>query len=108
MDSNFLKGLENDTQECQNSISENQNIFDKTLNSLSVLLKYKNEKYGNSALEPLQIFSNKCKVGTRLDDKLARVKNSDKLAKNDIADLIGYLTLICVENNWNNFDEFHD
>ena len=84
------------------------NVFDKTLKSLSDLLKYKNEKYGNSALEPLQIFGNKCKVGTRLDDKLARVKNSTELKKNDIADLIGYLTLICVENNWSNFDEFKD
>jgi hypothetical protein len=97
-ESKFLQGLENYTQ----------NIFDKTLNSLANLLKYKNEKYGNSALEPLQIFGNKCKVGTRLDDKLARVKNSNELKKNDIADLIGYLTLICVENNWSNFDEFKD
>lgn len=89
-------------------INEYKNIFDKTLSNLADLLKYKNEKYGNSALEPLEIFSNKCKVGTRLDDKLARVKNSNELKKNDIADLIGYLTLICVENNWSNFDEFKD
>lgn len=94
----FLTELDNDTQ----------NVFDKTLSSLSDLLKYKNDKYGNSALEPLEIFGNKCKVGTRLDDKLARVKNSTELKKNDICDLIGYLTLICVENNWNNFDEFKD
>lgn len=94
----FLNELDNDTQ----------NVFDKTLSSLADLLKYKNEKYGNSALEPLQIFGNKCKVGTRLDDKLARVKNSTELKKNDIADLIGYLTLICVENNWDNFEEFKD
>ena len=94
----FLQGLENDKQ----------TVFDKTLNSLADLLKSKNRKYGNSALEPLQIFGNKCKVGTRIDDKLARVKNSNELKKNDIADLIGYLTLICVENNWSNFDEFKD
>ena len=94
----FLSELENDTQ----------NVFDKTLSNLADLLKYKNEKYGNSALEPLLIFGNKCKVGTRLDDKLARVKNSTELKKNDVADLIGYLTLICVENNWSNFDEFKD
>jgi hypothetical protein len=100
----FLKELENDCKE----IEINQNIFSETLNNLADLLKYKNTKYGNSALEPLEIFGNKCKVGTRLDDKISRVKNSNELKKNDIADLIGYLTLICVENNWSNFDEFKD
>ena len=82
--------------------------FKETLDSINSLLEYKNKKYGNAALEPLKIFQGKCKVGQRLDDKLARVKNSDSLKKNDIADLIGYLTLVCVENGWNNFDEFKD
>ncbi|MEL4307418.1 hypothetical protein [Joostella sp. CR20] len=85
-----------------------QSKFKETLNSLADLLEYKNKKYGNSALEPLEIFSNKTKVGTRLDDKLARIKNSDKLHKNDVADIIGYLTLVCVEKDWTNFNEFKD
>ena len=83
--------------------------FKKTLDSINSLLEYKNDKYGNAALEPLGIFEGKCKVGQRLDDKLARIKNSkDDLKKNDVADLIGYLTLVCVENGWENFDEFKD
>tara|TARA_R110002050_G_scaffold37987_2_gene94044 strand:+ start:1136 stop:1396 length:261 start_codon:yes stop_codon:yes gene_type:complete len=82
--------------------------FKETLESINSLLEYKNQKYGNAALEPLKIFQGKCKVGQRLDDKLARVKNADRLKKNDIADLIGYLTLVCVENGWDNFDEFKD
>lgn len=82
--------------------------FNKPLTSIADLLKYKNAKYGNSALEPLEIFGNKCKVGTRLDDKLARIKNAKELKKNDVADLIGYLTLVCIENKWDNFDEFKD
>jgi hypothetical protein len=82
--------------------------FKKITDSIASLLEYKNEKYGNSALEPMNIFQGKCKVGQRLDDKLARVKNGDDLKKNDIADLIGYLTLTCVENGWDNFDEFKD
>lgn len=76
--------------------------------SMCSLLEYKNEKYGNSALEPLKMFSGKCKVGTRIDDKLARIKNGKELKKNDVADLIGYLMLTCVENGWDNFDEFKD
>lgn len=83
-------------------------MFQIISNSIASLLEYKNKKYGNSALEPLDIFQGKCKVGQRLDDKLARVKNSKELKKNDVADLIGYLYLTCVENKWTNFDEFKD
>jgi len=75
---------------------------------MSDLLEYKNLKYGNAALEPLNIFQGKCKVGQRLDDKLARVKNNETLQKNDVSDLIGYLVLVCVENDWTSFDEFKD
>ena len=82
--------------------------FKKVTDSIADLLKYKNIKYGNSALEPMDIFQGKCKVGQRLDDKLARVKNGGELQKNDIADLIGYLTLVCVEKKWDSFDEFKD
>lgn len=85
-----------------------ENVFDKVTSSIADLLKYKNEKYGNSALEPMQVFEGKTKVGQRLDDKLARIKNSTDLKKNDVADLIGYLTLVCVENDWTDFTEFKD
>lgn len=87
---------------------EKVNQFKEITDSIASLLQYKNEKYGNSALEPLEIFGGKCKVGTRIDDKLARIKNSKELLKNDISDLIGYAVLICKENGWTNFDEFKD
>lgn len=92
----------------QDNIKSNLCDFKKITDSLAELLEYKNKKYGDSALNPMNIFQGKTKVGQRVDDKLARVKNSSKLMKNDIADLIGYLTLICVENGWDNFDEFKD
>jgi len=83
-------------------------VFKVITNNICELLEYKNNKYGNSALNPLEIFTGKSKTGSRLDDKLARVKNSEKLQKNDIADIIGYLILVCKENNWTTFDEFKD
>ena len=89
-------------------INEQYDKFGKVLSSIKSLLDYKNSKYGNSALEPMDIFQGKCKVGQRLDDKLARVKNAEVLKKNDVADIIGYLTLVCVEKGWENFDEFKD
>ena len=90
------------------NLERSEESFKEITNSIADLLIYKNEKYGNSALNPLDIFNGKTKVGQRIDDKLARVKNSKELRKNDIADLLGYLTLVCQENNWTNFDEFKD
>lgn len=104
------KGYENETisfEKFKELISGKPN-FSAITESICSLLEYKNEKYGNSALEPLQVFSGKTKLGTRLDDKLARIKNGTELRKNDVADCIGYLTLICAENGWDNFDELKD
>ena len=74
-------------------------------NSLGALLQEKNRRYGDSALNPLGIFAGKTLLGDRLDDKLARIKNSPTLRKNDVADAIGYLFLVCIEQG---FDDFND
>lgn len=83
----------------------------EVFNSVHDLLQYKNNKYGNSATEPIGVFS-KATADTgllqRLDDKIARIKNSPDLRKNDVADVIGYLVLLCVTKGWDNFDEFKD
>ena len=71
-------------------------LIEDTLQSLTELLQEKNKRYGNAALNPLGIFNKNNAIDSiliRLDDKLQRVKNSDILHKNDIADLMGYLTL---------------
>lgn len=66
------------------------------------LLVSKNLKYGNSALEPLGVFSKlSAKDGllVRIDDKLKRIKNGS-LEKDDedvINDLVGYLVLLKIE-----------
>jgi hypothetical protein len=63
------------------------------------LLCLKNEKYGNSALEPLGVFSQLSPregLLIRIDDKLKRIKNGS-LANDDedvVNDLIGYLVLL--------------
>jgi hypothetical protein len=63
------------------------------------LLVSKNKKYGNSALEPLGVFSQLSPeegLFVRIDDKLKRIKNGS-LQKDDedvINDLIGYLVLL--------------
>ena len=67
------------------------------------LLINKNIKYGNSALQPLGVFSQlSAKEGllVRIDDKLKRIKNGS-LEKDDedvINDLIGYLVLLKIQD----------
>lgn len=85
---------------------QDKNDFKDITDSIAKLLEYKNKQYGNSALEPLEIFGGKCTYGSRVDEKLARVQNSEELRKNDIVDILGGLILICREKNWNNFDEY--
>jgi hypothetical protein len=69
------------------------------LQEIEDLLVAKNAKYGNSALEPLGVFSQlSAKQGllVRIDDKLKRIKNGS-LEKDDedvVNDLIGYLVLL--------------
>ncbi len=85
--------------------------FKDILSNAHKLLEYKNSKYGNAALAPLEIFTGKTTplgLGVRLDDKLSRVKNAKELRKNDLIDIIGYLTLLCAANNWTDFSEFMD
>lgn len=66
------------------------------------LLLEKNAKYGNSALNPVRIFSSDSTIGqllVRIDDKLSRIKRGSGLVASDedvINDLIGYLVLLKV------------
>jgi hypothetical protein len=61
------------------------------------MLIEKNIAYGNSALNPIQIFAKippGDQIDVRIDDKLNRIKNGSSYAgDNDVLDLIGYLIL---------------
>jgi hypothetical protein len=76
----------------------------KILSEITEMLVAKNQKYGNSALEPLGVFSQlSAEEGllVRIDDKLKRIKNGS-LQKDDedvINDLIGYLVLLKIQGN---------
>ncbi len=85
--------------------------FHEIASNIADVLLHKNNNYGDSALEPINIF-NKSEssesICTRIDDKLSRVKNSKELRKNDVFDLIGYLILLCISKGWTTFTEFID
>lgn len=75
------------------------------------LLLEKNRRYGDSALNPRNIFSKTSsdeQIRVRLDDKLSRVMNSDTLRKNDVSDIIGYLVLLAIANGWTDFTDLID
>jgi hypothetical protein len=64
---------------------------------VATMLVEKNRSYGDSALNPIRIFSkadNVEQLKVRIDDKLNRVNNAQGFpGDNDIDDLIGYLIL---------------
>lgn len=96
------------------SLDVKQKVLDATpfensvygvLNSIYSMLIEKNEKYGNSALEPRRIFSKASSVEqllVRIDDKLSRIANQSELEDEDVInDLIGYLILLKIAKDKN-------
>ena len=78
-----------------------QKIIRQCLEISEMLIK-KNISYGNSALEPIRIFSKADsteQIRVRIDDKLNRIQNDQAFpGDNDIDDLIGYLILLKIAN----------
>jgi hypothetical protein len=72
-------------------------IFD-ACHEVAQMLIEKNVSYGDSALNPIRLFSgadSQEQLKVRIDDKLNRIKNAQGFAgDNDIDDLIGYLILL--------------
>jgi hypothetical protein len=88
-----------------------QRKIDILMDNFKEFLKEKNKRYGDSALCPIQIFSKETaqtQIMNRLDDKLSRIANSKELKKNDVADVLGYIVLLMISNDWTSFDEFLD
>jgi uncharacterized protein (DUF302 family) len=73
--------------------------------SVKELLLEKNRKYGDSALNPIRIFSKSDsteQIKVRIDDKLNRLKNQQEDDSEDtVTDLIGYLVLLKISQRRN-------
>jgi len=79
-------------------------LIEKECNDIRNLLIAKNKKYGNSALNPVRLFSKGSAeegINVRIDDKLSRISHgfgndttaTDATAEDTEQDLIGYLIL---------------
>ena len=91
----------------ENNLTESQKKISYICDSMKDLLLYKNKKYGDSALNPNNVFykgdsTNSIKI--RLDDKIGRIKNCDETRVNDVADIIGYCVLLLVSMNTSSED----
>lgn len=67
---------------------------------IAEMLVGKNRSYGNSALDPVRIFSsadNIEQIKVRIDDKLSRMmRGKEYRGDNDLDDLMGYLVLLSI------------
>jgi hypothetical protein len=93
-------------------LTETQKKIQQITESMCYLLIEKNRRYGDAALNPKNVFS-KLPPGEgiklRLDDKLGRIMaNEGDPRINDVADLIGYLILYCVSQDWLGFSSLID
>ena len=79
----------------------------KTCDGIKEMLLAKNADYGNSALDPIRVFSsvdNIEQIKVRLDDKLSRIKNlqgkegkvQSESNMDTIKDTVGYLILLLI------------
>ena len=83
-------------------LSQTAVLIAKICDDIRDLLLKKNQAYGNSALEPIRVFSkaSSCEqILVRIDDKLNRIKQGANILSEDedvLQDLIGYLILLKV------------
>ena len=72
------------------------NQVDDVLDMVGDMLKSKNKAYGNSALDPIRVFSKADPVeqlNVRIDDKLSRIMRGTDSGEDTELDLIGYLII---------------
>jgi hypothetical protein len=77
---------------------------EEVLTEVQDVLIEKNIRYGNSALEPIRVFSSADaieQINVRIDDKLSRIKTDSDNEDSEL-DLIGYLVLRRIKRKWQN------
>lgn len=83
------------------TLEQVQSLIKEECDGIRELLLRKNREYGNSALEPINVFSSMDaveQINVRIDDKLKRLQTIKKLDEVKVhedteQDLIGYLVL---------------
>lgn len=71
----------------------------RTLAEIGDMLIAKNAAYGDSALNPIRVFSRADageQIRVRLDDKLSRLMRGDAAGEDVLLDLVGYVVLLLI------------
>ena len=74
-----------------------EDLVDAELGPVREMLIAKNKAYGNSALDPVRIFSTAPtaeQIRVRIDDKLSRLARGHAAGEDVTKDLLGYLVLL--------------
>lgn len=102
MDAGIRKGLVDIMSKShRGDLPPTQQKIHEILGAMTDLLLYKNQKYGDSAINPKKIFykgDSTNSILIRLDDKIGRIMSNteEKPRINDVADIIGYCTLLLI------------
>ena len=79
---------------------QTENKITEVMRGIEEMLIAKNRAYGDSALEPVRVFSKTDtieQIYVRIDDKLSRVQRGHEYPGDDtIFDLVGYLVLLLI------------
>jgi hypothetical protein len=79
---------------------QTENKITEVMHSIEQMLIAKNRAYGDSALDPVRVFSKQDNIEqlyVRIDDKLSRVQRGHEYPGDDtIFDLVGYLVLLLI------------
>ncbi len=82
-----------------------ERMIGETCDEIKYMLLQKNRKYGNSAIDPVRVFSKADaieQINVRIDDKLSRIQAAQSDEDEDVErDLIGYLVLKRVARKMN-------
>ena len=83
--------------EAQISLKQVQDMIVTECDNVKRMLLDKNRKYGNSAVDPVRIFSKADpveQIKVRIDDKMSRIMRGTGEDEDVIRDLLGYFILL--------------
>ena len=96
---NDIKDINEQSSELSQK-TKTQSAIQEECRRISSMLIEKNRSYGDSALDPIRIFSRSNSVEqikVRIDDKLSRInRGSEFIGEDTLDDLIGYLVLLSI------------
>jgi hypothetical protein len=84
---------------------QTEDSITRIMHTIESMLIEKNRAYGDSALDPVRVFSKSDaieQIYVRIDDKLSRIKRGHEYPGDDtIFDLVGYLVLLLIAKERN-------